>query len=156
MYPLIKDHKITSPIKPGQKIPSRAVNGPGPNVHLSELIGDVVEPIADEVLGRHESSSTEDVLAAMDMYNENAAWESVMEDVNRFTEENVKSYDVARWVVNQVVSNAQKISLERLEFDKQIVENEANINLQKHSNSVARCLTAKANNEGRTQLTLRE
>ena len=63
MYMLIKDHKQG-------RVRGRPVNGPGLNTNLSDIISDVVEPIANAMNNDSEMMSTEDMMAHFDKYNE--------------------------------------------------------------------------------------
>ena len=59
-----KDHKR------GEEVHMRRYNGPGMNVHMSNLLAELLEPIADEMEDKHERGSTEAVLNMGDEYNE--------------------------------------------------------------------------------------
>ena len=66
---LVKDHKEWQPDS-GKEIPTRPVvdGGGGYNTHLSELLSQILEPIALEMTGA-EIDSTEEALAAFDRSN---------------------------------------------------------------------------------------
>ena len=61
---LHKDHKK------GGKVQVRRLNGPGMNIHLSNFLAEILEPIGGEMEGRAEKGSTENVLYEVDRYNE--------------------------------------------------------------------------------------
>ena len=61
---LHKDHKK------GGKVQVRRLNGPGMNIHLSNFLAEILEPIGGEMEGRAEKGSTENVLHEVDRYNE--------------------------------------------------------------------------------------
>ena len=67
MYVLIKDHKV---VGEGENPKTRPVVSSmnGINVHLSNLISEVLEPLADKV-GVNEVTSSEDMLATIDKLN---------------------------------------------------------------------------------------
>ena len=57
--------------------PTRAVAGGhlGMNLHLSEVVSDLVEPLVDKYVGGRENISTEDLIARVDSLNEdNTGW----------------------------------------------------------------------------------
>ena len=68
---LLKDHKAWEPNSP-EPVPSRpVVNGrAGFNSHLSELLADILEPVAKEMVGS-EINSTEEALAIIQKHNDN-------------------------------------------------------------------------------------
>ena len=82
---LLKDHKGL------EKVATRRTNGPGMNIHISNLLSDVLEPVADQMSCKWEQGSTEAVLARIDRYNraiekrmaEDSCREVLMEIVNR-------------------------------------------------------------------------
>ena len=62
-YFMHKDHKK------GDKVEMRRYNGPGVNVHLSNVLGELLEPIANEQKQKYETGSTEAALNVVDQYN---------------------------------------------------------------------------------------
>ena len=63
----VKDHK---PVQPDGTPKTRAVvsSQNGMNFHLSNLVSQILEPLADDV-GKHEGISSEDLLANIDDIN---------------------------------------------------------------------------------------
>ena len=59
-----KDHKK------GEEVHMRRINGPGLNLPLSNLLADMLEPIAGEMTGKVERGSTENVMNLVDVRNE--------------------------------------------------------------------------------------
>ena len=66
MYLLFKDHKGWD-IKKGPVPPTRPVasGNRGMNIHLSEIVSEILEPVADSYKGSHEVISTEDLIAQL-------------------------------------------------------------------------------------------
>ena len=66
MYLLYKDHKgwtwEKGPVPPTRPVAS---GNRGMNIHLSEIISEVLEPVADEMDGKNEVISTEDMVAKL-------------------------------------------------------------------------------------------
>ena len=88
MYLLYKDHKgwdlSKGPVPPTRPVAS---GNRGMNMHLSELLSEVLEPVADGVEDTYEVISTEDMLAKMlivdrslEGWNKNKWWEGVKYD----------------------------------------------------------------------------
>ena len=69
---LHKDHKGPNTVK------TRRLNGPGMNVGISNLLADLLEPIADEMGGKAERGSTEAVLSTVDDYSQEVEHELAM------------------------------------------------------------------------------
>ena len=59
-----KDHKNTG------KLEVRRLNGPGMNIHVSNVVAELLEPIAGMMLEKKETMSTESVLSMVDKYNQ--------------------------------------------------------------------------------------
>ena len=68
MYLLVKDHKQVEEGEVPKTRPVVASQG-GLNYHLQNLLSEVIEPIAEEVHGGIEVSSTEDLMAKLDTIN---------------------------------------------------------------------------------------
>ena len=74
-----------------EKVATRRTNGPGMNIHISNLLSDILKPLADQMSCKWEQGSTEAVLARIDRYNsaiekrmtEDSCREVVLEIVNR-------------------------------------------------------------------------
>ena len=47
----------------------RRLNGPGMNIHLSNLMSELLEPVGGEMVDKAEKGSTENVLNVVDNYN---------------------------------------------------------------------------------------
>ena len=60
---LLKDHKGL------EKIHTRRLNGPGMNINISNLLSEILEPVADNMPQTWEQCSTESVLARIDKCN---------------------------------------------------------------------------------------
>ena len=93
MYLLLKDHKQWSQAS-DKPVPSRPVVSGNHtyNVHLSELLSEVLEPVAKEARGA-EISPTEDALCKITEHNESVfAQLSEATDTNQFVIQSRYSY----------------------------------------------------------------
>ena len=95
---LHKDHKGLGSCK------MRRINGPGMNVGISNLLADILEPIADEMGHKAEKGSTESVLSVADMGPE--TWE-----VGKLTPVNLRGYKSKFETNYQLRANFLRLSL---------------------------------------------
>ena len=72
---LLKDHKGL------EKIHTRRLNGPGLNIHISNLLSDILEPVADNMPQSWEQGSTE---ARVDKHNKLVDEELAMRTAERY------------------------------------------------------------------------
>ena len=80
LYLLFKDHKSWSWAL-GTAPPTRpvAAGNTGMNIHISEVVSEVIEPLVETFVGGLEIISTEDMLAHIDELNEkNENWTPVV------------------------------------------------------------------------------
>ena len=76
---LFKDHKGWQPDS-GTVPPTRPVVGGhlGINLHISEIVSDVLDPVVTNIKGGREVISTEDMVAHTEILNErNKGWSSI-------------------------------------------------------------------------------
>ena len=76
---LFKDHKGWT-VESGTVPPTRPVVGGhvGINVHISEIVSDILDPVVDNYVGSREVISTEDLLARVELLNEkNKNWSTL-------------------------------------------------------------------------------
>ena len=90
MYLLFKDHKMWTPSS-GSPIPSRPVVSGNKtyNVHLSEILSEVLEPVAKEATGA-EVASTEDALCQITELNKCLEEGSCLESIDALKLQNKK------------------------------------------------------------------
>ena len=67
----------------------RRLNGPGMNIHISNLLSDILQPVADNMPQTWEQCSTESVLARIDKYNKLVDEELANENCREILEEMV-------------------------------------------------------------------
>ena len=82
---MYKDHKNWKPSCPGLP-PTRQVIGGhvGVNVHVSETVSDIVEPLANHVRGGKEAVSTEDMVAKVEKLNSKMyGWDGMDDPTSR-------------------------------------------------------------------------
>lgn len=84
---LHKDHKC------GEEVKTRRLNGPGLNTPFSNLISEVLEPIAGNMKNKVERGSTENVLNDGDVYNEKVESAGVAKFCAGLVEEVVSSVE---------------------------------------------------------------
>ena len=65
---LVKDHKVWDPTEGPPK--TRPVCGPGFNVHFSDIVSEILEPVANAMKHTAEVISTEDMVSKFNIYNE--------------------------------------------------------------------------------------
>ena len=85
MYLLVKDHKVWSPEEGPKSRPVCGVNS-WMNVHFSDVVSEVLEPIATARKGTAEVISTDDMLSKANEYNDKVdCWQ--WRDCQNFKEE---------------------------------------------------------------------
>ena len=88
LYLLVKDHKPCQESGLPKTRPVCASNS-GMNVHLSNILSDVLEKVADRMAGSAEVISTEDALSRLDRFNAMVQVEQEQSNVSRVSEGDV-------------------------------------------------------------------
>ena len=115
---LHKDHKKNG------KVETRKVCGPGMNLHLSNGISELLEPIAGEMVGRREMGSTENVLNVGDSYNnkvETAKAEKMCREILMNVVGNVENSEVSEETVEKKDDSSKKQEFQGKEGEEAVM-----------------------------------
>ena len=113
---LLKDHKI---VKEGELYKTRPVvsSMSGMQVHLNNILGEFVEPIADNIKGKIEVISGEDMLSRVDRLNKLV---EIQEREGEVTNETAEIIDLSRAVLTGADSVGLYPSLKKLSTAKDV------------------------------------